>query len=275
MRKRASRGLKKKAARRSPVRRAGMATAAPGAATRAASVAELERAGNERLADGDWNAALRSYRAAARLLAGAAAGSTHLHFNAAYAFARLGRPFAAARSYRRHIDGAPRDADAWFNLGNAYREAGALHRAASAYETTLTLSPADHEAWNNLGNTRAALGQHAPAATAYRTALEIRSDYHPAWNNLGMALAALGEHEQAVACYDRAIGIEGGSVPLYFFNRAQALLAAGRTQEATADIGRWATLPPWTEEGARTGRGPDWLKFLQSLAPSRARREAR
>src|SRR5207245_6768929 len=95
----------------------------------------------------------------------------------------------------------------------------------------------------------------------------------PAWNNLGNALQALGDHAGAIACYDRAIDLRGAGDQLYHFNRALALLSAGRTDEAVRDIGHSATLSPFQDTDARAARSPDWLKLLQSLVPSRPRKE--
>jgi len=234
------------------------------------SVRALHEAGARLIEKGRYEEALGRFRRVARR---GRPDDPRLLFNIGFALARLGRNFAAARAYRRCLEITPRDADAWFNLGNAYREVGALRRAARAYAAAASLETSDHEVWNNLGNVRAALGENAAAAEAYRSALAIRPGYHPGWNNLGNALHALGDHQGAIACYDRAIDLQGASDQLYYFNRALALLSAGRADEAVRDIGRWATISPFQDTDARAVRSPDWLKFLQSLAPSRPRKE--
>ena len=203
------------------------------------------------------------------------AAVARLYFNMGYALSRLGRHFAAARAYRRCVELAPDDADSWFNLGNAYREAGALRRAGAAYAAASRIAPDDHEIWNNLGNVRAAVGDASGAEAIYRRAVALRPDYHPGWNNLGSALQALGDPEGAVHCYDEAIRLQGGSELLYFFNRALALLAAGRPEAAIDDIRRWAAISPFREGGPRPVPAPDWIRFLKSIAAPRARQENR
>jgi tetratricopeptide (TPR) repeat protein len=203
------------------------------------------------------------------------ATAARLYFNMGYALSRLGRHFAAARAYRRCVELTPDDADTWFNLGNAYREAGALRRAGVAYSAAARLAPDDHEVWNNLGNVRAAVGDACGAEVVYRRSVALRPDYHPGWNNLGSALQALGDPEGAVRCYDEALRLQGGSELLYFFNRALALLAAGRLEEAIADIRRWASVSPFREGALRPVPAPDWIRFLKSIAAPRERQEAR
>jgi len=233
--------------------------------------------GNRSLHEGRHLEAVRLLRQASRAPGTGAgkAGDHRVHFNLGYALAQTGRHLAASRAFRRCLDLRPGDVDAWFNLGNAYREAGALRRAKSAYAEAASIDSSDHEIWNNLGNVRAALGEGRAAIDAYRAALALQADYHPAWNNLGNAWQSLGDPAKALACYDRALALQGGSDQIYHFNRALALLAAGRESEALREIGRFAALSPFLDTDARTMGGPGWLRFLQSLAPSRARREVR
>ena len=235
----------------------------------------LLEAGNRMARAGRYAEAARLYQAAApEGDGGGRLQDPRPLFNAGYALARLGRPFAAARAYRRYLEYVPGDADAWFNLGNVLREAGADRRARDAYERALALAPDDHEALNNLGNALASVGRHGEAIAAYQKVVGLRPAYHAAWNNLGNALASLGRQDEAVACYARAIRASGGRELLYFFNRALAHLAAGRMREAASDVGRSSTLLPFYDSDARSARVPDWLRFLQSLSPPRTQRGA-
>jgi tetratricopeptide (TPR) repeat protein len=74
-----------------------------------------------------------------------------------------------------------------------------------------------------------------------RLANELEPNSLVALNDLGLAFTAAGERDSALATFDRAIAAHPGSAVLHL-NRANALLAAGRTEEADAELRRAAEL---------------------------------
>ncbi len=232
--------------------------------------------GNLLLGAGRYEDAIRMYREAGRRKHPGPDQrvDARLHFNTAYAFAQLDRPFAAARAYERSLEIAPDNVDAWFNLGSAYSRTGALRRGRDAYERVVELEAADHEAWNNLGNACAALKDDHAAEAAFTTALSLCPSYHAAWNNLGNVLQTLGRHKEAIRCYDRAIMLQSGDEVITRFNRALSLLSSGQVREGLRDLHGWALMAPLPDSGSLPSRGPDWARLFRSLSSADRRDSA-
>ena len=102
------------------------------------------------------------------------------------------------------------------------------------------------------------------AETAYRSILRSRPDDPRIWHNLGVLRAEAGDPSDAIACFDRALAREPGYATAHF-NRANALFALRRTDEARDAYMRVVALEPDSYEAHRR------LGFLWQAAGRRGR----
>ena len=107
-------------------------------------------------------------------------------------------------------------------------------------------------------------GRLDEAETAYRSILRSRPDDPRIWHNLGVLRAEAGDPSDALACFDRALAREPGYATAHF-NRANALFALGRTDEAHDAYIRVVALEPDSYEAHRR------LGFLWQAAGRRGR----
>lgn len=107
-------------------------------------------------------------------------------------------------------------------------------------------------------------GRRDEAETAYRSVLRSRPDDPRIWHNLGVLRAEAGDPSDAIACFDRALALEPGYATAHF-NRANALFALRRTDEARDAYMRVAALEPDSYEAHRR------LGFLWQAAGRRGR----
>jgi tetratricopeptide (TPR) repeat protein len=150
--------------------------------------------------------------------------------------------------------------------GEASREAGELREAERSFRLALTLAPEDPEPLQRLGLLEVAraeevlrarglpgLGETEEAAAAlegelrlrleraaelFREALELDPEATKARYNLGTALLQLGEHEAGERALDQVLDREPGHAGA-LFQRAEALLALGRQEEAAVCLRRY------------------------------------
>ncbi|TWA63526.1 Flp pilus assembly protein TadD [Azospirillum baldaniorum] len=124
------------------------------------------------------------------------------------AAARLGRPEAAMRWFRRTVRLQPGWADGWAALADASRRSGRWREAATAYATLLALSPADGAALANLAMLERVAGNPRAAVRRFTRALALDSGQAGTWNNLGNALRDLGATAQAAAAWRTALVLD-------------------------------------------------------------------
>ncbi len=123
---------------------------------------------------------------------------------------------------------------------------------------TLRCNPQSFLAWNNLGLRLEARERHAESLPYFERAAEL--GFGAARHNRAEALLAMQRHEEAVAEYSRALAFDPGLVAAVR-GRAQAYYELGRFAEAEADYDRLiAAHPglaePWNLRGAaRVARG--------------------
>ncbi len=107
-------------------------------------------------------------------------------------------------------------------------------------------------------------GRLDEAETAYRSILRSRPDDPRIWHNLGVLRAEAGDPSDAIACFDRVLAREPGYATAHF-NRANALFALRRTDEARDAYMRVVALEPDSYEAHRR------LGFLWQAAGRRGR----
>jgi tetratricopeptide (TPR) repeat protein len=109
----------------------------------------------------------------------------------------------------------------------AAKIARALTLAAVNIQSTDAVTPEVRE-FNNRGVALAARGETERAIESYTRAIQLDPSLAAAYSNIGNALATLGRFEEAIHAYDRALETESTTLTLY--NRASALLDAGRAE---------------------------------------------
>nr|WP_221474532.1 tetratricopeptide repeat protein [Planomonospora venezuelensis] len=143
----------------------------------------------------------------------------------------------------------PEFVDALANRAGLLAALGEYGRARADAEAGLALDPANPYLLCALGQVEAAAGRHAEARTAFDRALERSPSLTAAWAGRGALAYEAGDPAGAVADFTRAL--EPGADPALLFNRALALRAAGRAQEAAADLARALELDPGDEDVRR------------------------
>jgi tetratricopeptide (TPR) repeat protein len=160
------------------------------------------------------------------------------------AFLALGRYDEAVRDYREAIRLSAPYHEVWTNLGQCYRKMGRLDDAVEAYSRALDLEPSADVARVARAQVQAVLGRAGEAIADYQAALDTVEDERPqVLANLAALLYGQGRTEEALDLLDQAVALAPNVAPLYR-NRAVALEALGRADEAAADLGTWLTLAP-------------------------------
>jgi tetratricopeptide (TPR) repeat protein len=144
---------------------------------------------------------------------------------------QLGRLAEAIPLYEKHIQIAPRDADAHNMLGIAYFQSGQPERAADVMVKALALNPSITNGDFNLANILQAAGRHEQACHHYVRALRRTPGDLQSLQNLAVLLSRLGRYEEAVERFRQALALNPKSAETYL-GLGVALLATGRMQEA-------------------------------------------
>jgi len=187
---------------------------------------------------------------------------------------RVGPPFPEAYYNRAEIlfalgdhDGALADldyaleldpgfVDAYVNRAGLLAARGEYGRARADAERGLALAPANPYLLCVLGQIEMAEDRAEAARRAFDGALRHDPSLAAAWANRGMLAFETGDLDGAVRDLSRAVELTrananpGEEAPL-LFNRAVALRAAGREEEAIADLTRALELAPDDEDVRR------------------------
>ncbi|MFW6252565.1 MAG: tetratricopeptide repeat protein [bacterium] len=223
------------------------------------------------LADGEFSAADRVYRAVAE-------HDTPVQADALYALALTTDNEASAESYLREVlELEPEHTGAGSALGTLALDGGRTEEAEQYFERVLQQNEEHFESLVGMARIyldrpprRVALGYvdralavdpdagfvHAErgrilsilrrtdeAIEAYRRAIELEPDTPWHYYDLGRVLQNAGRHEDALARFDEALALED-EVFLFFFHRANSLYALGRYAEADAGYARVLSAQP-------------------------------
>lgn len=177
---------------------------------------------------------------------------------------RVGPPFPEAYYNRAEVrfadgdhDGALADldhaleldpgfADAYTNRAGLLAALGEYERARADVLTGLALKPGDAHLFCVLGQIEAETGHPDAAATAFDAAIGHDPELAAAWAGRGALAYERGDADAAVRDLTRAV--ELGEDAATRFNRALALRAAGREDEARTDLLRARDLAPEDED---------------------------
>jgi tetratricopeptide (TPR) repeat protein len=122
-------------------------------------------------------------------------------------------------------------ADAWRLQGDILKAQSRPAEGAQAYRRVVQAAPNDFQAWNNLGTTLLEAGDAEGAIEALGRARGLRPGEAIIHLNLGRALAAAERNEDSVAAFKVAVGLTPGDAS-YHLELGRALNRVGRNQEA-------------------------------------------
>lgn len=148
-----------------------------------------------------------------------------------------GRMPEAIAEYQAALRADPTLAEAHNNLGRAWAQMpGRLPDAIAQFEAAIRIRPDYFGAHSNLGNALSEVPGRLPdAIVEYQTALRIHPDFAAAHNNLGFALSRIsGRLPDAIAEYQAALNLAPDFAGAHY-NLADALLKAGRREEALVE----------------------------------------
>lgn len=179
---------------------------------------------------------------------------------AALAQHRRGALAEAAALYRRVLAQDPRDFDALHMLGVVAAQGGAHGEAIALLSSAVAERPGSARARFNLAGALTGAGRLREAIATLDEAIAIEPGHAAAWTNRGICLMRLNEAGEAARSHARAKALDPGA-PEPRFNLSQALLVAGRLEEAWPDYEarlRTAELAPFARHGdvARWDGGP-------------------
>jgi len=115
------------------------------------------------------------------------------------ALSKNGDTQGAIEQYRRGVEIAPEDANAWMSLGSLYQEQGDTQNAISAFEEACTYVDDLKNGCRWAGKLYMKLGQNEKAAERFNTAIKQLGDrWAPLERDLADALLAQGKTEEAI-----------------------------------------------------------------------------
>ncbi len=208
--------------------------------------------------DGDFEGAMRNYKAVLRLEPNSADARNDL----GEVLEKQGDHMGAIDEFMQALaltDG--RDAAAHYNLARVLAAEEKLTEAEKHYRTAITLRPTYVEARNNLGQLMLREGKFAEAVAELKETVRLRPDFANAHNNLGVALRRSGDVQGAIGEYQSAIRVDGRSVEAYH-NLGNVLAQVGRNEEADVAYTAAVAIKPndaetyidWGDTLARRGK---------------------
>ncbi|HEY6839310.1 MAG TPA: tetratricopeptide repeat protein, partial [Geobacteraceae bacterium] len=108
--------------------------------------------------------------------------------------------------------------------------------SVTLFSHTVAVTKDNFIAHNNLGTALREREEYAAAIYHYRESARLRPDIPNAFNNLGSIYIIMGYPAEALAWCDRALRV-GPAIAEVHYNRALALIALGRRDEALAEYG--------------------------------------
>lgn len=188
-------------------------------------LAGLLAEGAARLERGDPEGALRMYAHAMNLKP----DDEEVHFNTAFALARLGKTNEAILAYTEALRILPDYAEAHINLGNLLVGLRRHNEAMGHFSTALKVNPESSSAMNNLGRCLAELGHMKEAVIQFSEAIRAHPEYLEARFNLAGAQSQLGNYDEAISLYEELLRMEPGFLPARSgLERARAKKAAAK-----------------------------------------------
>jgi tetratricopeptide (TPR) repeat protein len=202
-----------------------------------------------------------------------------LHYSLAAAYRGMGDLNRASAHLQRRGSGRPVPADPLMDAYEAVLhsplnyetqglralEAGKVREAADLFRKGLALAPDDPKLLHRLGTALFMGGDAAGAVQQFQQALHLAPEFPRAHFGLGMVYSLSGRPE-AIEHFAAAVKYQPDYLEAHL-GLAQALLAAGRLQEALPHLDRVVALDP--------GFTDAWVMYAKALIQGRRYGEAR
>lgn len=175
-----------------------------------------------------------------------------IYFDEGLAHYSKGEYEQAALEFNKAVSIDKKYAAAYYNQGNAYYEMGELDRAIASYNQAVSYFTADSDkadAYYNRARTYYDKGQLEKAIIEYGKAIDLftgSNDQAKSYNNRGLAYYEHALYKQAIADYIEGIkyATDDGILSILHRNRANALIAVNRLQDALLDCQKALELQP-------------------------------
>jgi protein O-mannosyl-transferase len=154
---------------------------------------------------------------------------------------------------RHTLDVNPDAAFAENSLGDVELGNGDSAAALADYQACVRIDPTRTKAYINLAEIHAASAEPAEAESAVALAMQTPALTADDYSNLGIVLMKMNQPARALQALETASTLEPSS-PVYLYNEANGLSAAGQFDQAEAAFRRCISLAP-ALTGAHTGLG--------------------
>ena len=134
-----------------------------------------------------------------------------VHCNMGLALQAQGNLNAAIKSYRRALALKPDLAAVHTNLGLVLQAQGELDAAVASHRRAVALQPGFADAHYNLGIALKNQGKLDEAVGSYRKVLSLNPDHAQAYGSLGKVLHDQGELGDALACFQHQVRLTPGN----------------------------------------------------------------
>lgn len=125
-------------------------------------------------------------------------------------------PDKAIGEYKKAINLAPDNPEAYNNLGVAYKNSGDFAKAEVAFLQAAELAPERPDISYNLGNLFKKSGSTESAEKWYRRSIEQDPSYIRSYNNLGTIYEQSNDYEKAEEVYRQGLSIDGNNATLHY-----------------------------------------------------------
>lgn len=161
---------------------------------------------------------------------------------------------AAESIYRKVVDAAPQNANAWCYLGMSLHDQRRYPEAVDTYRQALKIQPEFPIVLNNLGNSLRYVQEVEESDACFQRALDLKPDYLNAYKNRGTLHVWTGNLERGLAYYQEALKINPNEAELHR-NLGVIYLLQGKFEQGWREY-RWrwrvgdlhrpiANLPVW------------------------------
>jgi len=116
------------------------------------------------------------------------------------------------RLYKKALELAPDNPDAYNNLGIIYKKIKMYNLAIDSYKKALNIPGyrTPEHAHNNLGVVYKEMERYDEAIEEFKKGVAIKPSFAKAWNNLGMVYKKKGMFDKATECFEKAVKLEPG-----------------------------------------------------------------